>query len=921
MKVTLILLLTCLAFGKQVVDPTTFEIKPSPKNIKDLFKQLDEEIVKQNATSLKKYDNSNISYRVNKEKYENLLVSLNEQKTTKTKEISGKEKELSIAKQRREALQKIKRPTKEIDSNIEEIKSIIRGKKQALKDINKRAKQTKKLVERTIKHWKKAQKKRMNDLYFFNKRVTKINRLKEIVKMAMAKNEALKLLSSDFIDAIVCGNPYERKTLYLMKNKTDKSSKELMHSLEEARDLAYKLTTPTAKTLALRKVHVKMQMQHKQRIILQKKIDKLEKKLMMASQKVDNISKECSISAGIIKRRCEKKLFKAQEKRKVIKNAIRREKANMLMLKNEIEATKTEVSADVAKRAMEISKKAREKMNVWMNTCEKQMNEARKISGKLAIEQMEGCGQYQNAVIHKREEVIDRLVVLKQRRKENYSKYISLLKKEYDAVGKNIDELSKSGDKFVKSAIIIGKYEEKGVFAGKEKSEEMKRLANQQLGKAADESDNIISQWRVLARKENKEIEKMVKEEKEIEHKIKGIQEGLIRITTNITLGLLKDELQEKKNAVAMKTQVLKTLYSLIKKMVRRSVGKNVVMRKAAVGRLVELKKAKIEMKRQIRALMKKASTVPSKQVAQIKELMKKIEKQASILVAEEMYMKQMIELCKEREKAVKRRTEKEMLIESAKKLTGKGFEISHKMQNKESKYRETEMNIKTLIRKMELVEDKDKVIIQAVISKLRKRENRLAFDLKEIEKKRRVVSGQLVEEKYKFDRLMSQRANEYRYEHGVLENLLDRIKKQEDLIVCKGSRPMYEKAIKMVKERMTVIEEEHLDFKEEVKKMIEIINMAHGKCYNGIVDGIEGDQQKCKVCIDLSQYILRQARDGKSKKRIARMILARCKASDKPHTCYSAAMSLMANYDESVINLTPLQFCVKSNKCVVREW
>jgi len=706
-----------------------------------------------------------------------------------------------------------------------------------------------------------------------------------------------------------------------MKGKTDKSSKDLMHSLEEARDLAYKLTTPTAKTLALRKVRAKMQVQHKQRRILLNKINKLEKKLMNQSQKVDNISKECAISAGIIKKRCQKKLYTAIERRKALKNDIRREKTNLIILKNQIEATKTEVTADVAKRAMEISKNARQKMNVWMNTCSRQMSEARKISGKLAVEQMEGCGVYQEAVINKRQEVIDRLVVLKQRRKENYAKYISLLKKEYEAVGKNIDELSKSGNKFAKAAIVVAKYEGKGVFTGNEKSEALKRMANTQFSRAADESDAIISQWRVLAREQDKEIEGLLKDQKAIKNKIKGIEEGLIRITTNITVGLLKDELQEKKNEVVMKTQVLKTLYSLIKKMVRRSVGKNVVMRKAAVARLMELKKAKVEIKRQITALMKKASKAPSKQVGAIKVLMKKIERQASSLVAEEVLMKQMIELCKEREKAVKRRAVKEMRLEAARKLTDKGFALSNKMTFKESKYRETEMNIKTLIRKMELVEEKDRPIIQAVISKLRKREHKLAFDLKKLEKKRRVISGQLVEEKYKFDRMLSNRVNEYRNEHGHLENLADRLKKQEDLIVCKGSRPLYEKSVKIVKERMAIIEEEYQDMREEVEKMIREIDMAHGKCYNGIVDGIEGDQQKCKVCIDLSQYILRQAREGKTKRRIARMILARCKASDKPRTCYSAAMSLMANYDESVINMTPLQFCVKSNKCVVREW
>jgi len=919
--VVIALLLLYVVSSKQIVDPNTFEIKPSPKNIKELFKQLDDEITRQNSTSLKTYDKANISYRVKKEKYNSLLISLRSQMVTKTGEISKKKKELEVLKQRRSALKQIKRSTKEIDANIDEVKSVLKAKEVSLKDINKRTKQTSKLADRTVKHWNRAQRRRMSTLQFLNKRQEKINKLKEIVKLAMAKNEALKLLSSEFIDAIVCGNPIERKTMFLMKSKTDKSSKDLMKSLEKARDLAYKLTTPSAKTLALRKVHVKMQQQHKERKLILKKINDLERKLMEASQKVDNVAKQCAISYGSMKKKCEEDLYRAKEVRRTIKNTIRREKTNLIILNNEMEATKTEVTADVAKQALDRSKAARQKMNVWMNRTSRQMEEARKLSGKLAIEQMDGCGTYQEAVIHKRQEVIDRLVLLKQRRKENYAKYISLLKKEYDAVGKNIDELSKSGNKFAKAAITVAKYEGKGVFAGNEKSESMKRLSGEQLRKAADESDAIVSQWRVLARLQNKEIETLLREQKVIKNKIKGIQEGLIRITTNITLGLLKDELQEKKNEVVMKTQVLKTLYSLIRKMVRRSVGKNVVMRKAAVTRLIELKKAKIEMKRQITALMKKASTAPQKQVGEIKGLMKKIEKQAALLVAEEVLMKQMIELCKEREKAVKRRAFKEMKIEGAKKITNVGFALSQKMTSKETKYRETEMNIKTLLRKIEIVEENDKPVIQAVIAKLRKREHRLAFDLQKLEKKRRVVSGQLVEEKYKFDRLLAKRTNEYRNEQGHLDNLIDKLKRQEDLIVCKGSRPIYEKTIAIVKERMSILEDEFKDMKDEVRKMIKEIDMAHGKCYNGIVNGIEGDQQKCKVCIDLSQYILRQAREGKSKRRIARMILARCKASDKPRTCYSAAMSLMANYDESVINMTPLQFCVKSNKCVVREW
>jgi len=168
--VVVALLLFYVVSSKQVVDPNTFEIKASPKTIKELFKELDEGIVKQNSTSLKAYDEANIKYRVNREKYSSMLISLKEQVATKTKEITNKKKYLETLKQRRNALKQIKRPTEAIDGTISETISIIKGKEHGLYDINKRAKQMNKLLKKTERHWARAQKRRLKALEFFKKK-------------------------------------------------------------------------------------------------------------------------------------------------------------------------------------------------------------------------------------------------------------------------------------------------------------------------------------------------------------------------------------------------------------------------------------------------------------------------------------------------------------------------------------------------------------------------------------------------------------------------------------------------------------------------------------------------------------------------------------------------------------------------------
>ncbi|EDS89371.1 hypothetical protein CL6EHI_154200 [Entamoeba histolytica] len=921
MKVILTLFILLLVQSKDVVDTVTFEIKPSPKNINDLLTILDKEIERKNSSSIKRYEEASVKYQVNREKYSSMLISSKSQMTSVVEDINSIKKELQTLTLKRNALVQVKQNTKEIDQQIIVLKQNKKDKEKALKDINKRSKQLQKEYNKVNIHWEKAQKKRSNEKEFINKRINKINQLKEVISLAIIKNKELKALSQEFINSMVCGNKIERETFFLMKNKTDKNSKRLMKLLQDARNLAEKLTQPKAKDIAKMKFKVQVEILKKNKAKSKSNIEELEKKLTFISQKIQNTLDECKIAAGVIKSSCESKLNTLKEGRKNIKNEIRKEKSKLVDINNEYEKIKTQISEEVAQQALKEAKVGRQKMHVWMERCKKQIKDAREITGKLAIEEMEGCGTYQEAVINKRQMVVDRLVMLKQRRKEVYGKYVQLLEKEEKAVNKHIEELSKSGDKYEKSALVFAKYESKGVFEGNQRSEEMKKRANEQRRKAADQADLVISEWRILSREENKEIEELQKKAKEMKKEIKGIEEGLIRIDHNITIGIKKDELQEINNEIVMKHQVLKKLYSIIKKMVRRSVGKNAIMRKAAISRLVDLKRNKIEMKKQIQMLMKKASQSPVKEVTQIKKLMKKYERQAAQLVGEEMYMKQMIELCKERESGIRRREEKEMKIKGAQKSTQKGFIINQKMSKKESQYRESINNAKRLTRKMEIVEDKDKVILSAIIGKLRKRARHLAFELKNIEKKRRVVSGELVEWKYQFDQMIAKRSNEYRFEHGKLEDLIERLKKEEDSIVCKGSRGLYEQTIKMVKERMGIREEEFKDFKDEIHQIIKEINLAHGKCYNGIVDGIEGDQQKCKVCVNLAEFILRQARNGKSKKKIARMVLARCKASDKPHTCYSAAMSLMANFDSKVIETTPLQFCVHSNKCVVRDW
>ncbi|KAL7720168.1 Saposin B-type domain-containing protein [Entamoeba marina] len=318
---------------------------------------------------------------------------------------------------------------------------------------------------------------------------------------------------------------------------------------------------------------------------------------------------------------------------------------------------------------------------------------------------------------------------------------------------------------------------------------------------------------------------------------------------------------------------------------------------------------------------MKKASTSNSVGLTRIKSLMKKIEKQTALVVAEELYMKQMIDMCKEREIAIKYRDSKNSMIKSSNKVSSVGFKLIALMQQKEEKYRDASSQAKRLITKMELVEDDDKVLLSGIISKLQHRAKGIALDLKRLESKRREISGRLIETKFSHEQYLAERENDYRHRHGILEELLEKLKKKEDAMACKGTRSYFEKSIKLIHNRMKILEDEFKDTKDSIKRDIELITMAHGKCYNGIVDGMEGEREKCKVCVDLSEFILRKARDGVNRRKISRMLLTRCQASDKPRTCYEAAMSLMANYDEEVITKTPLGFCVKANKCVVRDW
>ncbi|ELP85058.1 myosin heavy chain, skeletal muscle, putative [Entamoeba invadens IP1] len=921
MKVVFTLLLVYIAASRVVLDPVTMEARPSPKSIDSLLKMISDDLKNQNSTIKKEFDAAEIAYQVSSSKYSTLLQSAEDKETTLRQDLIKFQKELNMLEDKRSALKQIHAPTTEIDKKIGETKQTILSLKKSIKI---QAKQTKNLkettrnVERDFVH---AQQRQTERILKLNSKQKKTMKLKELTEMAKVRNAELRLFSDELIDVLVCGDDDERKAVFLMKATTDKNAKKMMKIVQEARDLMEEITTPDPEDFEWNKLsgQVKQIEKELQTSINQKEAQ--ENEIKSVSKSVEDITEECKISAGSMKKNCEERLNQKIEERKLANKKLRNLKGEVILNQNRLDELKSVVSGQVAKKAMEKSKTARTQLGMWLAKCKKQLTDAMKLEGDLKKEEVNGCGRYQRAIIARHEMVEDRIAVLQSRKLRVYRKYVKILKREETAVNNHIKELSHIAKLYEKSALKMAKYEAKGVFSGSERSDLMKQKAHQKRLEASDLSDRVVSMWRAMRKREEKEIEALENDVKTRRKMIKKHADGVMRITSNITLLVMKNELQEIQKDIVMKTEVMTTLSEMVKKMALKAVGKSSIMRHGAINRLVEIKKAKIELKQQVSQLMHKALSGPVKQVTAVKRLMKKLEGRAARLVGEEIMMNQGVKLCEDRESASKRRDEVDRVIYETSKIVKNGIQIINEMRTKEGMYRETMSDAKRLMSKLEIVEEGDREVLSAVIHKLQKRGNKLARRLKAIEEVRRVISGQLVEKKYKLDKLVEKRTNQYKVDHLKLEEAIDKLKQKEDVIVCKGSRKLFEKSISSVKSRMNVVEDEFSDMKESVKKILGEINNAHGKCYNGIVEGIEGDQQKCKVCVKLGEFILRKARNGSTKRQIARMLLARCQASQKQHTCYSAALGLMANFDKKKLNITPLEFCVKANKCVVRDW
>lgn len=394
--------------------------------------------------------------------------------------------------------------------------------------------------------------------------------MKSIVKIAQIRNEALKILSQDFLNAIVCSGKHQREAYFFMKKKTDKNSLDLMELLKKARDIAEELTKPSIEDKVKVKFENELKIKQATKVTYENKQSKLEKNLVVLSKQIENKENECIIALGSAKKSCIKELKKLQEQRKNMKKDIEVVKANVFDQSVEVDKVKSEINKIVTNIYMNTVKKSSKEVNEWLLNNNKQMQQARKLSGKLVIEEKFGCGLYQRSVHEKRQMIDDRVIVLRSRRNEVFDKFIKMLKKEERAIRRQIDNLSKSADKHEKMAIKLAKYESQGVFTTNERSERMKTLANEERKMSADIASGIIYDWRQLAQQQENEIKLTNNEIKRIQIRKREIEDGVMKIDTNITIAILKSEIQELKFVIKSRNDLANILYSLINGMTDR---------------------------------------------------------------------------------------------------------------------------------------------------------------------------------------------------------------------------------------------------------------------------------------------------------------------------------------------------------------
>ncbi|KAL7720170.1 hypothetical protein QTN25_002686 [Entamoeba marina] len=270
-------------------------------------------------------------------------------------------------------------------------------------------------------------------------------------------------------------------------------------------------------------------------------------------------------------------------------NVVRRAKSLKIQASLDVSNIQTRISAEVSKISKDQTIEARKKVSDWLQKSDAQMKKARSIAALMSKEEVSNALQ-ENAVV-------DRIINLRQRRKQVYEKMASVLHKEEKAINSHINILSNAGDKLEKAALKFAKYEAKGALVDK-KSESLKVEANEKRSLAADQADEMIVKWRSIVSQENKDIYQLEKKEKQLLKRIEELKDGVMKLTTNITIATLMDEIEEGKTIIKQKTELLRVLNDMIKRMVERSLGKSSVMRKAALARLIELKKYKVDVKK-----------------------------------------------------------------------------------------------------------------------------------------------------------------------------------------------------------------------------------------------------------------------------------------------------------------------------------
>ncbi|KAL7720169.1 myosin heavy chain [Entamoeba marina] len=579
MKVLITLLLAVLICARKVVDPITMEIRMEPKTVDILMKQLINDIQQRNSTSEK----------FNKEKYESIIRSLQAKIVNEKGNIAESLKELKVLQNKRSAYVTIKKSTSSIDDEIKTTKNSIAIKEKLIKGIQKQIHHVKKALQHNKKVWIQQQAIHLKTLRSLEKRKEKVNNLQEVIDLVNIKNNASNILSQEFIDAIVCGGKEERRAYFFMKEKTDKNSEKLLHMLIKAKDLAEQLIKPSTQTVISNKYNVSMKHAISRRDKAVANVARLQKKLYTLNKQILDVSNECNIASGSIQKSCLKKQYKLQEKRKQLKNVVRRAKSLKIQASLDVSNIQTRISAEVSKISKDQTIEARKKVSDWLQKSDAQMKKARSIAALMSKEEVSNALQ-ENAVV-------DRIINLRQRRKQVYEKMASVLHKEEKAINSHINILSNAGDKLEKAALKFAKYEAKGALVDK-KSESLKVEANEKRSLAADQADEMIVKWRSIVSQENKDIYQLEKKEKQLLKRIEELKDGVMKLTTNITIATLMDEIEEGKTIIKQKTELLRVLNDMIKRMVERSLGKSSVMRKAALARLIELKKYKVDVKK-----------------------------------------------------------------------------------------------------------------------------------------------------------------------------------------------------------------------------------------------------------------------------------------------------------------------------------